>query len=509
MNRDSYSSFKTKTMDNRNSNKRMNMRDMVGAQINSKLGFDNHRMNIARTVMERQHFNIDSRDNMDDTDIDDRNMRSNNIRKGEITGEIFNRNAFDLGMPLRSQYTMKKPIFDENKYLDFNLFESENEDESMKRINSFDPDNGGFSDVRTAMTKISNQVDPKSICSCGVEDLTIYMCNTLTNNMGSSFVVNGFGLYNSFACMYLPSSGNTEVELKTYFNYPKREVLHAGLTNMTTLLENNSKILDLKTFIIFSSHINYNDRYYDYIKDFCIMKRANTEQPVKESELINKMINRVMGKTMRRTIIPEALPNTDLLLLNVATITPIWNTSFDGIKRMSFNEGPPIDYMYSIGKTFGYYEDQENQLLEMRCVGDVITMGMILPKISSMSGIELDEKSLKFNIQHLKGTVLDEVLIPTFKQQYKLRFTNLLKMTDLRSVFIATNMDELFSDEIILNDVVQNIEIDIGPKSTGKKQEINRGFRTTRKFIADRPFYFYFRLIPTDTIVILGRYTGS
>jgi len=497
----SHYSHKNRDLQNNLNNKRMNYRDMVDMQLNLPYGRDNHKKNVQRTIMERGIFNQDTRMEVEDKEL----QKGHNV--GEITGEELDESSFDQGMPLRSQYTIKKSLHDENQYLDFDIYDRHKKNNT--NVGYFDPENGNstnFSDIRTAMASLSKQIEPKSICSEGVNRMGLMLCDIFTSTMPESFIINSFSLYNSLACLFMPSSGNTEVELKNYCKFPKRDLLKHGLSTMTTTLNKITNMIDLKTFVIFGSHIPYNDRYYDNIKDFCIMKRISMDHPEEEANLINKLVNRIMGKELRKTVIGENLINSDLLVLNVGSIVPIWNVAFDGVKKGIFDESRSAEFMYTVGKTFGYHEDNIWQHIEMRCVGDTLTMGIIMPKEIDIQLDMIDEKDLMFNIQHLKGTVLDEVIIPIFKQNTKVRFTNTLKSTSLQSVFIATEMPDLFGQKLQLNDVMQNINIDIGPRYSENGEE-SRGYRTTRKFIANRPFYYYFRLIPTNTILLMGKFS--
>jgi hypothetical protein len=314
---------------------------------------------------------------------------------------------------------------------------------------------------------MSSQIDSKSVCSKGIESLGFFLLNNMIPIIDRSFVINSLGLYNIFGALYMASKGNTEVELKNYFSYPKRDALYRGLTEITDGLESISKHIKFGSYVLFSNRFAYN---------------------------------------MKNMVTPDNLDKMDVILLNSSVITPIWKQKFDYIDERVFKSSHGdmrCEYMTSVGKTHGYYEDSKIQIVELCCAGDKLTMGIIIAKELEIP--KLNEERIHFYIQHLKPTILDEVSIPMFKTQTKLRYTNILKKTELKTVFMDLIIPEFISDDCKLDDVIQNIEIIISNRSINNN-EVNRGYRTIRKFVASTSFIYYFRYAPTNTIITLGIY---
>ena len=143
-------------------------------------------------------------------------------------------------------------------------------------------------------------------------------------------------------------------------------------------------------------------------------------------------------------------------------------------------------------------------MLELCSCDENLRMGIIVAKNETMPKIT-NERIHNYS-EHLKATLLDEVKIPIFKTQTKIRYTNLLYKTELKTVFSGLDIPELTTDNCKLSDVVQNIEIDIGNYYVRTKNETNKGYRTIRKFIADSLFIYYFRLVSSNCIFTVGVY---
>jgi len=497
----------SKKMDKEFYNNKLSSRDMASIRLNKSSEMGNHSKNLDRLFMER-----DSAFGQDTRLYDRSNIRDDS--KGEITGDMYDENAENRGLPMRSAYTIRKPLHDPNEHLDFDLF---NEKPSKLNITNFDPTAGsnevGFADIEASMSKLSSQVNPLVICSTGIDKLNNNLFYYLFDMVrGNTYTINGIGLYSLFASLYLASDGATEIELKKFFDFPKKDTLFKGLNRITQNLENINTMINIKNFMIIGDEVPYDPHYYDSIRDFCVLIRPMVSQPLKESQKINGLIKRIVGYDIRNPITAENIQNLQLMFLTTAIIHPIWAIPFDRITKGIFNEGnqgeKQTNFLHSMGKSYGYFEDNNYQLLEVRCGSNKsndLIMGILLSKNDFVA--EVDDIKLHFYISHIKESILDEVKIPMFKQDLKLRFNNSLKNMGLNTVFIKVLSRSFFPEGVTLQDIVQNVKIIIDFESArNENQATNRGYRTTRKFLADKPFIYYFRMPKTNTLLFMGSY---
>jgi serine protease inhibitor len=491
----------------KNNNMQIIDRDDEDRNIKKGYGSKNHKDNIDRIIMERGTFNIDSHiDN--EHDILKNDSRRNNKRSGEITGEeLYSKNAFDKGMPIRSQYNIKKSMHDENvnvnvnKHLDFSIYNSDLEREF--NINYHDPvgNKGVYSDLKISMQTMSMQTKTKIICGKGIENIGFFLLENMLQVMTSSFIISGYGIYSIFGGLYTASKGTTEIELKNYFNYPNKDILYDGLLEIQDNINDSSNFMKHYNMIIFNSDITYNNKYLQFLETITDSKPVNISKAVYESNIINNYTNKKIGKNMRTIVLPDNLKNMDVILLNTAYLSPTWNTSFDGIKIGLFNNLIKQKYMQSTAKKFMYFKNSTTALLELISIDNKIGVGFLLTNDT------LDENNTHHWINNLKITLLDEVLIPTFKLTTKIRYTNILKKTDLLTIFRDLNVPNMFTDECSISDVIQNIEFTVTNKCINERER-NTTFRSNKKFILDKPFVFYVRHIKSNTILFTGAYHG-
>lgn len=497
------------------SNNRLKVRELGDIQI--KRGGNDHSENINRMLMERD--NLFEQDSNAHTKVDEFGRLvmdrfkggSSNSKLGEITGNEFETHEMDRGLPVRSQYSRKEEKLNKNDHFDFDLFDDR---PSNLNVSNYDPTTtqgsmgAGFADVTSSMAKMSSQLNPISVCSTQIERLSNNLFYFLFSLYEKSYVTNGYGLFNLFSSLYFSSNGITDIEMKNFFGFPQKEDLYKGLLKINRSVEMVEQMVNFKNFLIIGSELPYDPHYHDSIKDFCILVRINTERPNSEAKKLNDMIKKIIGTDIRNAVTAENLDQLQLMLLSTAVVHPIWSFPFDKVTNGIFHGlkfDIKIQYLHSIGKPYGYYEDNGHKLLEIKCMGNDLVMGLLLYKNEITPNI--DDIKLHFFISHMKESVLDEVKVPMFEQDFKLRYNNTLQNMGLDSVFTKMICPKFFPENAVLQDVVQNVKIIIDDRAVDRKQQISgREYKSARKFICDEPFLFYFRLIKTDTILMMGMF---
>ena len=97
------------------------------------------------------------------------------------------------------------------------------------------------------------------------------------------------------------------------------------------------------------------------------------------------------------------------------------------------------------------------------------------------------------------------MLIPIINKRYKTRYNKTLQKTGLNVLFEQEQeMNGLFPEGGNFSDCVQYIDLIFKIQSENKKSN-NVGYRTTRKFVANRDFEYYLRNIKNNCILMMGR----
>jgi len=436
-------------------NSRLQNRDMI--DINIVNSTKNKYKNTNRFEIERDEFMKNSNKNDEDEDNFNNNLQNNRVPN---MNDLKNKNV-----------------------------------KNKKNISSFEPNNN-FADINTD-TKLSDNLSEITVCMNSINDYGIFLFNNLLNIMQTNFIFSPFLIYSIFGSLFIASDGNTEVELKNYFNFPRVDVLSSGLTELYQKYLNpqilKSEII-MGNCIIFSDEINYNPQFCNNINAFTKIRKINKNNAKRESNDINKIIMTLMNSN-KTSINAQSIENNSITLLNYAYINPKWTSYFS--KTSMINN---IEYMHAYNQSFGYFEQPRLQVLELESTGN-ICFGIIY------GDIDLNDKTYKLITSNLKRTYFKEVSIPKIKIQTKLRYTNILKETDLNTVFLDLNTPNLFTTECEISDCIQNIQFNLTENSENILQKSSIGGTISSKtFIVSQAFRFYIRLKSNNCILFLGSY---
>lgn len=462
-----------------NNNNRINNRGKVDANINNNTY--KNRMNVDRIMLERE-------------------MTSHkyNINIGEVTGKEHNMaDIYDKGMPIRGSYTVKRAEYDNNAHLDFDLYDKI--DRNNNNISYSNTSSGEFSSLDESMKTITRGVDPYETCISNINTSTCWMYNNMFMLSKNDFIINGFGLFSSFGVIYLISNNSVEQELKNYFGYQEKRHLNAGLLTIKEKLNKYRSQITIDNYVINNKDIPTNTNTSKKLKSLIFNLIINKNKIQHETIRVNNIINTITS--MENTISSNTINKINISLISLAKLIPIWAYKIDNIKKIRINNSI-VDCLQFVGKTFNYYEDTQKQLIEIPLYGDTYSIGIILPK--QYLETPTDMKTLTVSINYIKPTILDEVIIPMINKRYKTRIIGMLKKTGLESPFIENDIVGLYPEGGCITDCLQYTDVIFGSNS-GNKISQNKGYRTTRKFIANRTFEFYLRDTDNNIILMMGK----
>ena len=280
--------------------------------------------NIDRLCLERD---------FEKSSIDSENSNDNLV--GEITGNEVKNDKYNKGMPMRSQYSPKKEMYDANKYLDFNLY---NEKPAKSKIGYSESNNySSFAELGTSMTPMTQQINPIYILSNSLEKLGSRMFDYMSESLpNSNFIICTLGLYSLFSSLYLVSNNITENECKKFFNLPNKNLLESSLNKLIKNIEPISNMVKVKNLFIYGNNITHNKETLKTLSQFCTVACVNIMDPENESVKLTYIINKLMGIKMRNPITPSNIINLQIMFMTTAVIRPIWTNSFDKVAKGLF-----------------------------------------------------------------------------------------------------------------------------------------------------------------------------
>jgi hypothetical protein len=485
-----------KTQNHSSMNSKLNNRDLMDIQIQK--GMNNYNKRLG---MERNEFMMQSR-NKNVEDIEENNLNELNEIKNENENEIENEieiknenkyeNKYDIperGMPMRPDYNLRKDPQRESESSSFIIKNKNNttkltaNDSNSKGYASF----SSFDDSTQILSQLKNDI--QTIINSN--DYTIFLLKNLASIIRSPFIISSYDIYKLFGSIYIASVGNTEIELKNYFNFPSKDILLNGLTEINSKHQTNHQKTGI--CLLFNNQISFNEDYYKNISKFMTMRKININQAKIESNNINEIISKFTTHDMKKTITSSNIEFLSSLGITFGYLNPTFLLNNVNIKSAHFSSiflGPSMSqYIEAYNQKFGYIEKEQYKILEIALEGLNDFFGIIL---FNEPQLNFDKKDLQNAIKNLKPVYFKKISFPLFAIQTKMKMKNIFKSTDLKTVFADLNIPELFSDRIKLDEVLVNIEFKIEPKF--KKININTDdFKSDKEFIVNRTFIFYFK----------------
>jgi serpin B len=226
--------------------------------------------------------------------------------------------------------------------------------------------------------------------------------------------------------------------------------------------------------------------------------------------------------------IPELVPSsavsrdTVLVLTNAIYFNASWSTPFDSkdTRDASFTKldgsTKRAHFMHQ-AKEHRYAEGEGWQALELRYVGDDVSMLFILPSAGTFREFrdQLDEKKLAA-IDDALGSRRVDLTIPKFSFRTELPVKPTLKALGMKDAFESALADFSGMDgtrNLFIQDVVHQAFVAVDEKGTeaAAATAVSVG-RTSlpqlATFEANRPFFIIIRDRPTDALLFVGQVTS-
>jgi serpin B len=217
------------------------------------------------------------------------------------------------------------------------------------------------------------------------------------------------------------------------------------------------------------------------------------------------------------------VPSTVLVLTNAIYFKGDWATKFDpeGTREAEFHGlgGAKTVRMMSRKGEYGYFEDEEAQVLELPYRGDELSMVVLLPRVEGPAGLEALERAL--TPERLGGWIVGlhkrevTVAIPRFAMTWGTE--------DLKGALEALGMERAFEPgradfsgmsedpSLFIGYVLHKAFIEVNEEGTEAAAATAVGMLKASleslSFRADRPFVFLIRDRGTGSILFLGRVT--
>jgi serine protease inhibitor len=272
----------------------------------------------------------------------------------------------------------------------------------------------------------------------------------------------------------------------------------------------NNDIIKLINAFIINDTFPIKQSYYDQLDPIALIYHENFNNPDKIVKHINKYIETNTDGIIKNIIPPESI-NTDtiLALINILYLKMEWAKPF----KSKFTKSEPFGKKMVLNQTvqmmtqtdfFPYYENGEVQILQMPYYNMDYTMGFILPKED-----EIILTNLSKIISNDFSTTQVEVHIPKFTHRTKLDLTTVLQKIGLGDIFVqCARFDEISDHGLYISLMIHEAIVIVDENESSIPTNPSITVSNPIIFYANRPFIYYIKHMPTDTILFIGNYEG-
>jgi len=501
---------------------------------------DQHRYNIERRINERNiMFNRSSNDKQKPSF----NLFQDDgytLQVGEITGEQLDQSQLDQGMPLRptirtttDRYRIEEIEPQEsttNPYLDFKLFHQK---PNNKKISYYDPNqiqsslHVGFSDIQH-----DHKILPESFHKTYPQNsqtfsqinnkFTLIFLQQFINNLPQKkeLILSPFSILQVFCSLYLGSKNKTEADLGRYFSFPSKQITFNLINQINSQLSQTNTFSKMNLICV-PQQVTINQGFSNSISKFAILNKYQQGNGVREAVKYNTMIKQMTNGMIKDIITPNMFNGNDnVLLINVIYFYSQWKHQFDKVMTKSdifrgLNQ-KQVYMMCQNNKKHKYFEDSENQILEMDYKDESFAMGIVLPKGSHLPLISYEQ--FQYYIQYLKEEEINTIKIPKFNHESRYDVKKLFDKYGLKESMQHLDISEIIVPDKKYNYYVSSImhiaKIIVNEEGTEASAAtamctMNYCMPTKTKeinFIANHPFLYYIRHNPSNTLLFIGQY---
>ena len=333
-----------------------------------------------------------------------------------------------------------------------------------------------------------------------------------------------YSISTAMAMVYEGAKRETKTEIKDVFYYPEDEVLRSGNAGIYNEINKQDK-----EYLLSTANALWAQEAYPFLKSYT----SNVENYyggkvtnmdfVSESEKSRITINGWVEDQTNNKIkdllpIGSITPLTRLVLTNAIYFKGKWVEEFDkkdtkkGDFTLESDDKIKVDMMHNT-ENFGYYEDEELQILEMDYKGEELSMLVLLPK-SDISSLEVTNEKLE---EWRNSLYKPEVIVSMPKFTFETKYILNGYLTNMGMPTAFSNGEADFSG---MNNGVEDFYIDLvvhqafikvdeeGTEAAAATAIIMCGSSVPSeqiRFTADHPFIFIIQQKETGNILFMGK----
>ena len=399
-------------------------------------------------------------------------------------------------------------------------------------------------------TTVAKPVPDVAAVAAGNTEFALKLYDQLNDEKGNLFL-SPYSISTALAMTYAGARGETETEMAKALQFPLfpdkeggplgRERLHAGFSGLKLGLREAQKKGDVqlsianalwpqKNYAFRPEYLNLIERDYDSVG-----KPLDYSNGEKARGIINRWVEQETKEKIKDLIPSGVLDSlTRMVLTNAIYFKGDWQAQFKekSTREMPFKVTPTktvkAPMMYQKGN-FGYYQDDDVQVLEMPYKGDKVSMFVLLPnqgggqpfrrpanpapKKKALGDIEkiLSPAKLSEWLGKVRRTKIN-TWFPKFKMTSQFSLSDKLQALGMKKAFGDADFSGMDgTKKLYISAVLHKAFVEVNEEGTEAAAATavvirTRSARRYPSFRADHPFLFLIRDKATGSILFLGRY---
>jgi serpin B len=331
--------------------------------------------------------------------------------------------------------------------------------------------------------------------------------------------ISPYSISSALAMTYAGARGETEKQMSRVLRYDLNQVnTHEGFSELNksiSALNNDSTIkLSIANALWKSESWHFYKEYLDLTQ-----KYYNAEiYPLKGAKPINDWADKNTNGKIKVIVHDSDLPdNTRMVLTNAIYFKGDWLTAFSesATRKTKFiiseKENTDVDMMFQENEV-NYFEDVQNQVLELPYKGETMSMTFVLPKDGySLNKLSSINQSNLFDIYHhnlSKQKV--KIFIPKFSFSTEYHLKEVLPKMGMPDAFDVIKADFTgMSGGLSISDVIHKAFIEVNEKGSEAAAVtavimIEKAAPREIVFNANRPFMIFITDKKTGSILFMG-----
>jgi serine protease inhibitor len=339
----------------------------------------------------------------------------------------------------------------------------------------------------------------------------------------NNFVCSSMSLLMVMLLFYvgLNKGSDSSLEMDKSLNINDRNIIYNGLTQLNDIYK-KSKSISINSIILVSPKIKLKKNYIDMVSKIALIDKIDNNTVNKVNSWTSKNTNGMI----KQILTPNDIDNyTMMILVNTVYFKSNWKMQFDKNltedKEFSTLIGQKIVSMMRIEKEeFNYFENRNYQLIELPYNDPTVSMGFLLEKGYNDVLIPPTDLALLNNINKMKS-VKCNVEIPKFTEETTIEPIDLMKFIGINKIFQNADCQDIIennndNNNIYISNIIQKTKIIVdeeGTEAASATALIAQNYSASSEikepiinFIANHPFIYYIRHLPTNSILFTGVY---